>query len=77
MASCAHTNLTRLPEPEKRLRCRHCHLSMTANDLEQDYCPECFEINGEKRYDFETLDAETSASVKYRCEDCGVIIESA
>ena len=76
MASCAHTNLTQLPEPEKRLRCRHCHLTMAAGDLKEEFCPECFENSGEKRYDFESLETDTSSAVKYRCEQCGVIIES-
>jgi len=76
MSSCAHTNLIQLPVPEKKVRCQHCHLTLKANDLEQEYCPECFELSGEKRYDFEMLETEASSSVKYRCEDCGVMIES-
>jgi hypothetical protein len=33
-------------------------------------------MHNEKRYDFEEVNAEKSGPVKYRCEECGVIIES-
>lgn len=76
MNSCSHAHLVQLPEPEKRLRCRHCHLTLTSGELKQGFCPECFEMSGDKRYDFETVAAEKPVITQYKCEDCGVIIES-
>jgi predicted RNA-binding Zn-ribbon protein involved in translation (DUF1610 family) len=76
MDACSHHNLVQLPKPGNKLRCRHCHLTIKADELRQDFCPECFDKNGDKRYDFETIDAEEPAITQYRCEDCGVIIEN-
>ena len=76
MHSCSHSNLMQLPEPEKRLRCRHCHLTIISGELKNGFCPECFEQSGDKRYDFETIDGDKPEVSKYKCEDCGVIIES-
>ena len=76
MTSCSHSTLTLLPPQKNRLRCRHCHLTIKSEDLTQDFCPECYEIHGEKRYDFDEVAAEKSGRVRYRCEACGVIIES-
>ena len=76
MNACSHSNLIQLPEAEKRLRCQHCHLTITANELKQGYCPECFEMNGDKRYDFEEIAPSKTVTTQYKCEDCGVIIES-
>ncbi len=57
------------------LRCRHCHLTIKADELGGGYCPECYEINGKKQSDFEEVAAEETTRVRYRCEDCGLIIE--
>ena len=76
MHSCSHANLVQLPEKEKRMKCRHCHLTIKAEDLKQGYCPECFDRTGNKRYDFEAVEPKKSAVTRYRCEDCGIIIES-
>ncbi|MCJ7772315.1 MAG: hypothetical protein MUP22_04175 [Desulfobacterales bacterium] len=76
MNRCSHSNLMQLPEPEKRFRCRHCHLTIISGELKQGYCPECFERSGDKHYDFETIDVDKPAVSQYKCEDCGVIIES-
>jgi len=75
MTSCRHTKLVLLPEEEKRLRCRHCHLTIKADELETKYCPECFEVEGVRRYDFDEVSMSGSTVTRYRCEDCGVIIE--
>jgi Zn finger protein HypA/HybF involved in hydrogenase expression len=75
MTSCAHTKLELLPEPKGRLRCRRCHLTLTRDDLKDDFCPECFDGSGEKRYDFEEMAAESEVA-RYRCEECGVIVRS-
>jgi hypothetical protein len=38
------------------------------------FCPECYGIHNEKRYDFDEMDAEEHGPARYRCEECGVII---
>lgn len=74
MTSCKHNSLVLLPERGNRLRCRHCHLTLRAEDMEEDYCPECFETQGLKQYDFEEIAEEETGVVRYRCEACGLII---
>ena len=76
MASCQHRQLVLLSDKHTRVRCRHCHLTIKADDLTYRYCPECFEANNTKRYDFEEIVTAASGSVRYRCEECGVLIES-
>ncbi len=76
MTSCVHNNLVLLPAAKKRLRCRHCHLMIKADELGKSFCPECFETRSEKLYDFEEMAEAETGVVRYRCEDCGVIIES-
>ena len=74
MTSCKHNRLLLLAEKKSRLRCRHCHLTISAAELGGGHCPECYERDGSKRHDFdETAETETG-SVRYRCEDCGAII---
>ncbi len=75
MASCDHQNLMLLPE-KNRLRCQRCHLTIKAEELDGNYCPECLEIDGKKRYDFEDIATIKPGTVRYRCEGCGIIIES-
>jgi hypothetical protein len=76
MKACNHTNLELLPGLKAKLRCRHCHLTLDAEDLKDGFCPECFDTSGKKRYDFEELEAP-EAPARYRCDDCGAIITSA
>lgn len=73
---CRHKNLFLLPsESEDRVRCRHCHLTIKAGELGSSYCPECYEAEGKKRYDFEEVQNEQhNEQVQYRCEDCGLLI---
>ena len=73
MSVCDHRNLVLLTDMAQRLRCRHCHLTLRADELENGYCPECFEIDGTRRTDFETL--QPTAATRYQCEACGVIID--
>ncbi|MBL0714990.1 MAG: hypothetical protein JJV98_14960 [Desulfosarcina sp.] len=73
MPSCPHRNLLLLDAPALRLRCRHCHLTIRADELDGGPCPECYETSGQRRYDFETL-AVDNAGVHYRCEDCGILM---
>jgi len=75
MTVCHHRNLALLPEKKDRVRCCHCHLTISADELGDGYCPECYEIDGRKRYDFEAVAAEKNGKVRYRCEECGAVIE--
>ena len=77
MTSCNHIALELLPERKKTLRCRHCHLTITGEELGDGFCPECFETSGTKRYEFEEMETPESRIARYRCEDCGAIIKSA
>jgi hypothetical protein len=49
-------------------------LTIKSEDLEEDYCPECFEALGAKNYDFEEIVEEDTGVVRYSCEECGLII---
>ena len=75
MSLCKHRTLVLLTEEKNKLRCRHCHLKILEDELENGYCPECYEVHHEKRYDFEKIVPEEKESVRYLCEDCGVILE--
>jgi DNA-directed RNA polymerase subunit RPC12/RpoP len=77
MTLCNHTTLVLLPEKKKRVRCRHCHLILDGEELGDGYCPECFETSGKKHYDFEEMEPERGGVARYRCEECGAIVESA
>jgi len=76
MTSCRHLNLVVLPAGGGKLRCRHCHLTITADEMPGGYCPECFEVRGEKHSDFDTVADPHQAKTRYRCEACGAIIET-
>jgi hypothetical protein len=73
MTACRHTQLVLLPQTRKRLRCRRCYLTLSAEELGGDHCPECFATSGVRHTDFELL--EGLEEVRYRCEQCGAIIE--
>lgn len=75
MPECLHKNLVLLKEPSGKLRCHHCHLTLATEELQDGFCPECYETSGKKRYEFDTIAAEHQGKTRYRCEDCGVIIE--
>ncbi len=76
MSNCPHHNLLLLEVPAPRLRCRHCHLTIREDELDGGFCPECYETSGKRRYEFETL-AGADGEIKYRCEDCGLLITAA
>lgn len=76
MPACTHRQLVLLPAQQVRVRCRHCHLTINAEDLTSRYCPECFATTHTKRFDFEDIVPVDSGIVRYRCEACGGIIES-
>jgi len=73
MKACPHKKLTLLPAPPQRLRCRRCHLTISADELGDGPCPECLERSGDRQYEFEPLSSE-AAPVVYRCETCGALI---
>ena len=74
MTSCDHQNLTLLPRQTSRIRCRHCHLTMKAQELGTGYCPECYETSGAKNYAFDEIDGAKESASRYRCEQCGAIV---
>jgi len=74
MNDCKHANLELLPERKSTVRCKHCHLTISADELGDSYCPECFDREGVKNYQFETLASSDSNAARYRCEECGAII---
>ncbi len=76
MTECNHSQIVLLPEKKTLLRCRHCHLTIKPEDLGEKCCPECFQEQGAKRYDFEEVAPIEKETARYRCEKCGIIIES-
>lgn len=74
MTSCDHQNLTLIPQQTQRVRCRHCHLTMKAQELGAGYCPECYEASGRRRYDIDDVEAAEGGATQYRCDGCGVVI---
>jgi rubredoxin len=65
-----------MPSPEARLRCRHCHLTISVTELGSSCCPECLEVNGLRKYDFEEVADNTAERIRYRCEACGLIVDA-
>ena len=76
MTSCTHLTLELIPERKSTVRCKRCHLTMSADELGDGYCPECFDGTGAKHYDFESVTTPGSNGVRYRCEECGAIINT-
>ena len=74
MSPCNHQKLTLLPGAKRRLQCRHCHLTILEDELGEGYCPECYETEGWKRYDFELIAPGESGEARYRCEECNTIV---
>jgi phage terminase large subunit GpA-like protein len=75
MESCKHRHLVLLPNEGRRLRCRHCHLTIKEDELDTGYCPECFERCGKRHEDFEVVETASDQKIRYRCEACHAIIE--
>ena len=73
---CTHEALELLPTKAERLRCSRCHLTIDARELGEECCPECFEEMGIKHFEFDVVEDPQATVVRYRCEGCGVIIES-
>lgn len=74
MSQCEHHKLVLLGAENKKLRCRHCHLTIDEEELPDGYCPECHAAFGVKRSDFEILEPESEGTTRYACETCGAII---
>jgi len=75
-SNCKHLNISLIkPDTKKRLKCRHCHLTISEDEIGKGFCPECFESTGKKNYDFDSIPSQTLGKVRYRCESCHVIIE--
>ena len=75
MSQCKHLTLVLIPEKKHVLRCRHCHLTIDADELQGRYCPECFENHGRRYYEFDEVESPDKGKTRYRCEQCGLIIE--
>jgi hypothetical protein len=58
-----------------RLRCRHCHLTISEDELGRGDCPECLEVHKIGRRDFEKISGEDKETIRYCCENCGTVIE--
>ncbi len=75
MSSCRHEILALVPAPKNRLRCTHCHLVISEEELGSGCCPECLESRNIRCRDFEEMLPSGNTSVQYRCEHCGMIVE--
>ena len=75
MSQCSHKTLTLVKEKSDKVRCRNCHLVISAGELDGGFCPECYAVRGERRKDFEELNVKKDNVTKYRCEECGAFIE--
>ena len=73
--ACRHRELVLLPPSGKKLRCRHCHLTIGQEELANGHCPECYEAYGLKRRDFEQLKSDGDGQIRYCCEKCGAVID--
>lgn len=76
MNDCKHSNLELISGGKEKVRCKHCHLTISVDELAGGCCPECFESTGRRRYDFEPVEDTDSGTTRYRCEDCGAVIEN-
>lgn len=74
MSPCKHTKLLVITATADRLRCRQCHLVIKAADVADGYCPECYETTGRKNNDFEEVATPAGQTVRYRCEECGALL---
>ncbi len=75
MTDCKHDVLVLLPQKSGRLRCLHCHLTIKADELGDGYCPECFDTQGKRHFDFEEIKSSGKETTVYRCDECGIMIE--
>ena len=76
MGTCRHQKLVLVNINKDKLRCKHCHLTINSDELDADYCPECWEAEGIKRGNFEKVEQKAPDSGTYRCEECGEEIKT-
>lgn len=76
MDSCRHQKLILIKKENNKLRCAHCHLTINRDELESDFCPECWETEGIRRRDFEKVEEKNTDIDTYRCEQCGIAVEA-
>jgi len=74
MESCPHKVLVLCTVEATKLRCRHCHLTISRDELGGGGCPECAAERGVVHHDFDEVATE-AGKVRYRCEECDLIIE--
>jgi len=75
VTACKHKKLVLITPPKDKVRCTYCHLVISKEELADGYCPECYEQRGVRHYEFEDVEPEQGPAVRYRCEDCGAVIE--
>ena len=75
MPQCSHRKLTLLAPKAGKLLCAKCHLLISSDELKGGYCPECYAVRGEKQYEFEEIAPDRSDVARYRCDECGAVIE--
>ncbi|MGH7872618.1 MAG: hypothetical protein ACREQO_10415 [Candidatus Binatia bacterium] len=77
MTACKHATLELLPKPKGKVRCQRCSLTISVDELEDGFCPECFASVGVKHYNFTPVAPASEQGARYRCEECGAIIAAA
>jgi len=75
MSSCTHKTLVLLREVGGKLRCRRCHLVISPQELNGGFCPECYEADRRKCFEFDAVPPPEGDVARYRCESCGALIE--
>lgn len=76
MSTCRHQNLVLIKQDKNKLRCKHCHLTINEDDLDSDFCPECWETGRIRRREFEKVEQKDYDTDTYRCESCGVEVKT-
>jgi rubrerythrin len=76
MDDCPHLKLVLVTPDTDKVRCRRCNLTISRNELEGEYCPECLEVRGERHSEFEEVATDEIPGTHYRCETCGALIEN-
>lgn len=75
MESCKHEVLVLAPVQSSKVRCRHCHLTISEEELGDGCCPECLEAYKVRRRDFDKITTPDTGTTRYCCERCGLIVE--
>ena len=75
MNNCKHDILTLVPIKNNKLRCKHCHLTISEDELGKGCCPECLHVHHVERRNFEKISTGDRETVRYCCELCGAVIE--